>query len=266
MSLNPTERILLTLEAVCLFGPINLTDLAKNLEFSRAAIWRALDTLRARGWIKMRNGDNKFELTGVLKALTQDRERFSPNETSIQSFISNVRRFLPVHVDVVGFQNNLEFSVFDSSRTDGYSHEFSVIDDGACLAAQCNMPTSMVEKIVGGYLETCDASDREWITQGNHAAALCSLKEQMVYWEYDFTCFSFPIDLPDIAGASICVELTKFDQNSKRELKALCDLIFGQALGPNGIIVAEIDLTKWAKFGGETLFIPGDQKKLRETA
>lgn len=251
MSTNPTERILLTLEAVCITGPVTLTELVDKLPFSRAAIWRALNTLRARGWIKMRNGDNRFELTGTLKALVGEQGRFFPDETTIQSFISDVRKLLPVQVDVVGFQNDLEFSVFESSRADGYSHEFSVIDDGACLAAQCNMPVLKVEKLIVDYLKTCDASDREWITQGKHASAISSIKKQMVYWEYDFTCFSFPIDLPDLAGAAICIELTRFDQKSKRELQALCDLIFRQAMGPNGIIVQNIDLTKWANSGSK---------------
>ncbi len=202
----PTLRILLVAEAIADDGPLTLVELTQKLKFSRGAIWRALDTLRGQGWVRMRAGDSAFEMCSALVA------RLSNARPSLPALEANLHLFQrlaatgPVHVDFGHFPETGRFSIVESTRKSAYTAaHLSLVDDDLAIAAQLTLPPPVLVTHLRAFMVTAPEDQRRVITSGEHGRSIAKLRDIGHLWADDRSVIA--ISLRDWPGHALRAEL-----------------------------------------------------------
>ena len=168
--LKPTVRILLVFEAVVRNGPITLNELEKCLPMPRAAIWRRLNSLRKHGWLRMRLGDNAFELSEEMYCLIQSARFADISVQKLRPLLKEIVKYKIFHVDVGMFQTLGHFLLVETNRKDAQTDRtLSLIYEPMAIFALLNLPQKRALKHLEEYrkIATCDeiATIDSWLHQ-----------------------------------------------------------------------------------------------------
>lgn len=202
------SRVLQVAEAVAAYGPIPLTDLCARLDFSKASIWRCLDVLRDRNWVRMRLGDNAFEATLKFAQTAAGGHRSIANASEINAFLRQLIADGPFFVEFGALVSPGHFMILEASKVSSYDRPTrSLVDDEISIAAQ--MGLSPAEKVVhlSSYLQHCSEEERRCIQSGEHGKHIRQLEAEGLVWGQERTSFAAPCLVPNLMGAAFRVEL-----------------------------------------------------------
>jgi hypothetical protein len=202
------SRVLQVAEAVTMFGPIQLSDLCARLGFSKASVWRCLDVLRSRNWVRMRLGDNAFEATSRFAEIAAGRHRSIPGAEEINAFLRKLIADGPFYVEFGALVSPGRFLILESSKVSSYERPLrSLVDDEISIAAQLGL--SPTEKVVqlSSYLKHCSEDERRCIQSGEHGQHIRKLEREGVVWGQERVSFAAPCLVANMTGAAFRVEL-----------------------------------------------------------
>lgn len=203
---GPTRRVLQVLRMVSFYGPITLSALCEKCAFSRAAIWRALDVLRAEGWVRMRLGDNAYVMREDCANQLQQGSIDYPFALDISTFMAKLADQFDVHVALVGFDDSDTFKIFESTdRADYADHSFSLVEDPAAVAAQLTVEKTRLVKILRIFLATCAYDERYAIESGQHAATLRTYQQSRVVWGNSHNMVAIPAQIAEQSGLAFAI-------------------------------------------------------------
>jgi DNA-binding MarR family transcriptional regulator len=219
---GPTARVLLVMETILLNGPVTLGGLCDLLPISRAAIWRALNTLRARGWVRMRMGDNAFEASHHFGTLSQAAHKSYHGAEEANALLQRLSRLGPFHVEIGALTALGRFTILETSSTAGYGQpERSLTDDRIAIAAQIGIgPTDQIRHLTQ-FMAICGDDERHQIQSGRHAQLLKKLKSKGIVWDSDSVAFALPYRIVDLPAAAIQIELKSVTQENQRLLESV---------------------------------------------
>ncbi|PZX37028.1 DNA-binding IclR family transcriptional regulator [Roseinatronobacter thiooxidans] len=190
---SPTLRLLLVFEAIGTHGPITLKHLADILPIHRSSIWRATNTLKARGWVRMRLGDHAFELTGRLGTLLTDFHFAAADIDGAAGLIHEIVQVRSLHVEFCQFVATGKFVMIESSyRSVEREGLRSLVSDSAALAAQIAMSAPERDTHLDAYCKQASEIEREIIASGEHQKTLRNYANTGVVWNTDLLAVSLP--------------------------------------------------------------------------
>lgn len=213
----PTQRILSVVEAISTRGPITLVGLCAILPISRAAIWRALDTLRVMGWIRMRAGDHAFEMRSDMLARLHSGHCSNPAVEAIAPIFDQLANFGPVHVDLGGFADTGVFHILESTRKQFYdapSAALSLVDEDVAIAAQLTVPPPNLVLHLRAFMVKAQDEERRAITSGEHGRFIARMREEGYFWAPDHS--SVAISMAEFPGFALRVELWRVSRATIR--------------------------------------------------
>jgi DNA-binding IclR family transcriptional regulator len=215
-----TQRVLDVLDGVCRFGPITLSDLVSRLDIPRGAVWRSLDALRQKGWVRMRHGDRAFELCPSVPGLFGQAQAARPEVEALMPIFTRLAESGPVHVDLGLFTARGAFRLVETTRKQGYSGQsLSLTDDDIALAAQLHLPPTDLVRHLTTFVEQAGAEERQVISSGEHARTLRRLRPQGVVWQEDGSSAAF--GRRGWPGVALRVELWRYSRLRAAELRDL---------------------------------------------
>lgn len=201
----PTQRILIIAETIARYGPITLAQLTERLQFSRGAIWRAVSTMRAQGWVRMRLGDNAYELRSGFLNLFSNAHHALPQMDLLEPLMVQAAKAGPVFVDLGHFTQAGMCKVIETTRKTLPLGNLSLCDDDLAIAAQLQMTPKDLVTHLRTYITFATEDERRIITSGEHGRHLARLRDKGVVWLDDRTSVAFPI--PGHIGFALRAEL-----------------------------------------------------------
>lgn len=213
-------RLLEVMEGLCRHGPATLGDLVAHLRLPRGAIWRALSVLRQRNWVRMRHGDNAYELCTPLSGLFANARYSRPEVEALLPVFTRLAESGPVHVDLGLFTARGEFRIVETTRKQGYGGQpLSLTDEDIALAAQLHLPPADLVRHLTTFMERASAEERQVISSGDHARTIRSLRGQGVIWLDDGSSAS--LGRRRWPGVALRVELWRFSRSRAETLRDL---------------------------------------------
>lgn len=211
-----SPRLLVVLGAVAEHGPISLSQLNDRLDVSRASIWRALDTLRTAGWVRMRLGDRAFELErDIQKAMCMAY-------TSLPQVVQTVRlaslfgETADIHFHVGMFTAPGQYRIVETTLKSGYlSTPLSLTDDKIAIAGQLSLNSPALVRHIRAYIEVSSIEERRVVTSGEHARLLKQHRNTSVFWEEERDIAYLPVPIASHVGLAIQLDLRR---RSKRKI------------------------------------------------
>lgn len=223
----PTQRILVVAETIAQFGPITLPELNLRLGFSRGAIWRAIDTLRARGWVRMRGGDNAYEMVYNKVQFFATNHQSNPVLTRLLPAFDQLAALGPVHVDIGQFVQTGVFRVIESTRKAAYSAPpLSLVDDDLAIAAQLGLSPQILVGHLRSYIVDATEDERRLVTSGAHGRMIARQREGGMLWHPDRSAVAFCVRSEP--GTAIRAEIWRITKSDITRLQAVAAQIFDQ--------------------------------------
>ena len=171
---GPTARVLEVLDIVARKGPLTLNEITISCSFSRAAIWRALNVLRLKGWVRMRLGDNAFELVAEQAMQIAAGHRSFAHAQDVSDLLERLEQAFGVNVALGGFgRSSTAVTLMESTKKTDYRERApNLLYDSLAIAAQLQLDRAVAVGVIRSYFDHCDDYDRRYIEQGKHSAAL----------------------------------------------------------------------------------------------
>lgn len=222
-------RLLEVLEAVCRLGPVTLSDLCARTAIPRGAVWRALASLRQKGWVRMRHGDKAYELCAPVSALFSQGHFARPQVESVMPVFTQLAESGPVHVDLGLFTSKGHFHIVETTRKDGYlPNALSLTDEDIAIAAQLHLSPADLVRHLTVFMETAGTEERQVISSGDHARTIRRLRLDGVLWQDDGAAASF--GLRAFPGLGLRVELWRMSKTKAQTLRDLVAAILSDDL------------------------------------
>lgn len=183
---SPLEKILTVFECVAQDGPITLAELNKDLPFSRASIWRMLNILRSKGWVRMKLGRCEYvvceRLVRSVKLSDCDSGDLERISSIVKSIIEHkIGNRLAFHVQYGYFVGDGQFDIVeDSSKDLEKAHEnyaISLAWENIAIAAQAYMPGDLRTMHVNSYLKIATGEEAQAIVGGSYTRRVKSCRE-----------------------------------------------------------------------------------------
>jgi hypothetical protein len=223
----PTQRILIVAETISQFGPITLPELTQRLGFSRGAIWRAVDTLRARGWVRMRAGDNAYEMAYNKVQFFAASHQSNPVLARLLPAFDQLASLGPVHVDIGQFVQTGVFRVIESTRKAAYgAPPLSLVDDDLAIAAQLGLSPQVLVGHLRSYIVDATEDERRMVTTGAHGRMIARQRETGILWHPDDSAVSFCVRSEP--GTAIRAEIWRITKSDITRLQARVMQVFDQ--------------------------------------
>lgn len=199
-------RLILVFHAVVVYGPVTLQQLTQKLPVPRASIWRALDTLRDAGWIRMRLGDKAFEMSHDISQAWVNANATLPGVVQIVDLVRPFGEGGNINIEIGMFTDVGRFEIVETTRKTGYTAPpLSLTDDMIAIAGQLALPPSLLQRHVRAFLEASSPEERCVVTSGEHNKLLRNLKHQAVIWNDDNDTACLP--MPSAAHTGLAVQL-----------------------------------------------------------
>jgi hypothetical protein len=215
----PTQRILIVAEAISQYGPITLPELTLRLGFSRGAIWRAIDTLRARGWVRMRAGDSAFEIEFARAQSLANAHCSNPELGQFMSLFQRLARVEHAHVDLGQFVDKGVFRIVESTRKAAYSAPpLSLVDDDLAITAQLSLSPQVLVGHLRAFIVNATEEERRVVTSGAHGRTIAKLREAGQIWMADQSAVC--LTLAEAPGFAIRAELWRITKADIARLAA----------------------------------------------
>lgn len=211
---STTQRLLLVAEAIGRYGPVTLKRLCETLPFHRSSIWRAAAALKAQGWVRMRLGDNAFELTRTfdLRLASYHFAQFSIE--GAESAIEMIQSEGIFFAELCQFIAPGQFMMIESARRTA-EHEGlrSLVWDSAALAAQLTMTPTARRQHLKAYIARASITEREIINSGEHESTLRRHENEGVIWSPD----ELAVSLPWVVDATTTGAITAIAKSPSRK-------------------------------------------------
>lgn len=219
---SPTLRVLKVAETVAKHGPVTHKELCAHLSISRAAIWRALKVLRDNGWVRMRLGDNAFEIDSELTRRFVAADTSGAFMRSVAPIMREIADAGPFHVEVGCFQQDGIFKIIEATyRGKISSHALSMVDDDIVIAAQLEMPMSRVRQHLSVFQTFATREELQVIRNNEHNCCLNSARAEKVVWSLGEDSFSLPLGSHLEVEGAMRVTLTRVSVHTREKLRAL---------------------------------------------
>lgn len=219
---SATSRVLVVFEYVASNGPCSLSKIVDRLPISRTAIWRALNLLRARGWIRMRQGDNAFEVTRSLASRVANAHVVTLGADAASDLMRAIVCSGPFRVEFGAFDRLGVFTILESTNFNGYQNiQRSLVNDEIAVAAQLGLSSSDIVRNLMHYMEFCSGEERKVICSGEHARRLHEQRNHGIVWAIDGTAFAIPCDVKDISAPALRVELNTITKENLNRLSQM---------------------------------------------
>ena len=218
-------------EALARHAPVTLAGLVERTGLPRGAVWRALDVLRARGWVRMRHGDRAYELRAPVAALFSQARTSRPEVEAAMPLFERLTGIPHVHVDLGLFTALGDFRIVETTRRDGYDRRpLSLTDDDIAVVAQLHLSPPQLVRHLKAFMERATGEERQVIASGDHARSLKRLREVGTVSHDDGAVVA--LASADLPGIGLRVELWRVSKARIRDLsERLSALGFG---GPSG--------------------------------
>jgi DNA-binding Lrp family transcriptional regulator len=172
------DRLLDILEALSRHAPATLAVLVDRTGLPRGAVWRALDGLRAKGWVRMRHGDRAYELRAPVSALFAQARTTRPEVESVMPLFERLAEIPHVHVDLGMFTAPGAFHIVETTRKDGYDRRaLSLTDDDIAIVSQVYLEPTVTVRHLKAFMERASSEERQVIASGEHARTLRRLRD-----------------------------------------------------------------------------------------
>lgn len=201
----PTQRILIIAETIARYGPITLAQLTERVQFSRGAIWRAVSTMRAQGWVRMRLGDNAYEMRSGFIGLMSGAHHALAEMDHLEPLMTQAAKAGAVYVDLCHFPQLGQCKIIETTRKQMPNGLLSLCDDDLAIAAQLQMTPKDLVTHLRSFIIFASEEERRIITSGEHGRHLARLRDQGAVWLDDGTAVAFPIK--GCVGFAMRVEL-----------------------------------------------------------
>lgn len=199
---GPTRRILHVLDLLRCNGPMTLAEVAGKCSFSRAAVWRALDTLREMGWVRMRLGDHAFVMLAEKTLRPPGLAADFPDALRWATEMQRMERAHNAHVSIGGFIGGARFRILESTERGDYAAaDVSLVHDGIALAAQAALKKVDLVRILRSHVAHCPLDERQIIEDGRHAERLQIIARRGYYLSPEGTELAFPLEMDGAALA-----------------------------------------------------------------
>lgn len=220
-STSTTARALVVAEAIGLYGPLTLNQLASLVQIHRSSVWRIIATLKLHGWVRMRPGDNAFELTSRLD-MQFANFHFAPADVeSAANVIKKVLKEGVFHANLYQFvapgQCILVESTFQSIERDGCK---SMIMDAPALAAQLNMSSIERKRHMKAFWPIASLEEQEIVLSGEHDDSLNNYRQKKVVWSSNELAASISWKGDSCAPGAITVVAKKQTKKSEERLRS----------------------------------------------
>ena len=193
---GPTKRILHVLDLLQRNGPMTLAEVTRHCSFSRAAVWRALDTLREMGWVRMRLGDYAFVILAEKTMPRPAQHVDFPGALELVSHMQFLEKEHGAHVCIAGFGGGTGLRVLESTERNDYGlRAISLVQDGLALAAQAMLTKVDLVLILRAYVPNCPPYERRMIEDGRHAEQLSTIRKRGYFLSEDHVEMAFPLSL-----------------------------------------------------------------------
>lgn len=213
------DRLLDILEALSRHAPATLAALVERTGLPRGAVWRALDVLRAKGWVRMRHGDRAFELRAPVAALFQQAKTTRPEVEAAMPLFERLAALPCVHVDLGLFTAPGDFRIVETTRKDGYDRRpLSLTDDDIAIVAQVYLSPPVTVRHLKSFMERASNEERQVIASGEHARSLRRLRDTGQLSQDDGAAVA--LGLRGLPGLGLRIELWRV---SKARIRALRD-------------------------------------------
>lgn len=189
----PTQRILIIAETIARHGPITLAQLVDQLQFSRGAIWRAINTMRDMGWVRMRMGDNAYEIRKTMVDLFMHGHQSLAEVEEMSPLIAQVMAAGPAHIDLGRFTETGVFRIVETTRKPAPTAALSLCDDDLAIAAQLALTPQILVGHLRAFMAVARDDQRRMITSGEHGRMLAGLRDNRIIWHDDGTSVAFPL-------------------------------------------------------------------------
>lgn len=172
------ERLLLVFELIAKLGPIGLEGLTCASLLPRVSVWRAANSLRAWGWVRMRRCDGCFEVTSHFNALA-DQMHVAEKEASIfDNIVKTESVFSKVHISLGVLTRFGSFEIIDSTRRKRFSElKYSLVFDILPLAALSVCTSNEIAKHLLAYAKYGTKDEVHSISSGEALAEVLKIKK-----------------------------------------------------------------------------------------
>lgn len=206
------------IEALARHAPVTLAGLVERTGLPRGAVWRALDVLRARGWVRMRHGDKAYELRAPVAALFAQARTSRPEVEAAMPLFERLTAIPHVHVDLGMFTALGEFRIVETTRRDGYDRRpLSLTDEDIAVVAQLHLSPPQLVRHLKAFMERATGEERQVISSGEHARSLKRLRDVGVVSHDDGTVVA--LSAGALPGVGLRVELWRVSRARIRDLQ-----------------------------------------------
>lgn len=221
-------RAMIVAESLAKNGALSLKELTQILPYHRSSIWRSIDALRKRGWIRACIGGRKYTVSGhfandftLSVAMKQDAD-------ILASIASNVLENGIFHVEFGCFDAPGSFLMLESSRQ-SFSREvrLSLTDESLAIAAQLNLPRSRLDGHLEAYQAVANAEQRLQVRSGEHMKTLQYHRIQGAVWEDDRSEVSIPLKHLTSSDCAMKISLKIPTRKNRRRLETVVKWLKG---------------------------------------
>lgn len=206
------------IEALARHAPVTLAGLVERTGLPRGAVWRALDVLRARGWVRMRHGDKAYELRAPVAALFAQAKTSRPEVEAAMPLFERLTAIPHVHVDLGLFTALGDFRIVETTRRDGYDRRpLSLTDEDIAVVAQLHLSPPQLVRHLKAFMERATGEERQVIASGDHARSLKRLREVGIVSQDDGAVVALASGA--LPGIGLRVELWRVSKARIRDLQ-----------------------------------------------
>lgn len=219
-------RVLLVAEDVFANGPTTLSEITRRLTMSRGAIWRALCSLRSNGWVRMRSGDNAYEMRPSIAHMVASAHTSFSGADDFAQFIQTLARFGKFGVEFGMFSSLGKFAIVETTFANGYNlKNRSMVNDEIAIAAQLSLDAPTLLRHLMKTIEHCSEDERRCIQSGQHSKKIHAARLVGLVWSTDLSAFAIPCTMGVSDMGAIRIEIKVISSKNKRLLVKVANIL-----------------------------------------
>lgn len=218
------DRVLIVAEAVAQMGPVSLATLEQELTIPRVSIWRALQTLLRRGWIRYVHGSNEYELAPQVDEVMSVAHIGLPETEEFEPLLREIKKHRGISASVGMFHGAGRFSIVESThRLSEAAQNRSLIYGEAALAAQLACSPKELKRhleLFAGFPET-SPEERYRITSGKQEQYILRQRSNGHFFGPDDMKIALPLRFQTGSIGGLEVSIRRVTPKVRDEFSAL---------------------------------------------
>lgn len=215
-------RTLLVAETIFSRGPLSLKELSDFLPFHRSSIWRSVNALKRKGWVRTCIANQKYIISARFHNLFENSDERYRYVEPMYPIAKEVVSCGLYHVDIGMFEGVGRFCVVESSRRSNMCEDMlSISDDILAIAAQLFMKPACIEQHAKAYLSFADPDERYVLQSSGHLKKIEGFRKHLAVWNKDRTEVALPVRKIAQRHCAIGISLKTPNRSGKRSLEIL---------------------------------------------